>query len=431
MTARRLLPIAVRGVGTAEIESLPSYIHRLAHNHGVYVGELLRFSERQIKNASDYHGWDFNMPKYIRNHEMLRSNQLSRGLVDMLEYLTCQNLNGTWAAFINNALNLSKEELLEGFRWCPECLAEMEKLKEEPYFKLSWHFRAVKVCPIHRSSLLSVCEYCGCEQTSYRKQYDLGHCQECGEPLSKRRVKLEASDVVPSWEDTAQDVVDLIRDVQNEEYCSISSDGVVRSIDQLFDYYWRNNREADFYQLLDRDRLLAVIFHQNTLSLNDVRKLAFRLGVNLIDLISGNADKVSQRLEIGNFCAFPKSFLDSSVRQSKDHKAIERKLKKVAVGKIPLSLKATAKKLDVSVGYLEYRFPDIVRKIVDRYKEYSEKEHLHKIYHAQRKALDYFLDSNGELMKSRKKAYKELRQETGLPKWVLIDAIQRTYRALN
>jgi len=45
--------------------------------------------------------------------------------------------------------------------------------------------------------------------------------------------------------------------------------------------------------------------------------------------------------------------------------------------------------------------------------------------------LDFFLkDKYAKYSKSRKQAYKVLREETGLPKFILKDAIQTAYSAL-
>lgn len=84
------------------------------------------------------------------------------------------------------------------------------------------------------------------------------------------------------------------------------------------------------------------------------------------------------------------------------------------------------------MGYLEYRFPIQVNEISARYKHFKQVEHLGKLYLAQRRSLEYFLsESEGNAPKSRKQAYRLLKEETGLPKWVLKNAIQTAYAALQ
>ncbi len=428
----KLFPIEVRGQGTAEIESLPSYIHRLAYRHGVYVGELVRFADRQINRDPTYEGEQHILPRYIQNQDILRTNQLTEYIVCMFEHLTSQSLSGTFASFISVSFNRSSQELLKGFRWCPECIGDMLRQEEEPYFKLIWQFQAIKSCAIHRTSFLQHCAECGCDQTTYKKRRHLGACQECGMSLSFRKVNIELNELTSSWEDTGQDVIDLVRDIQKLGMTQLPPDGLVNSVDELFDYYWKQDNEEDFYRLLSRDQLLSVVNNRKALCLNDARKLAFRLGISLYDLISGNAVNVTQMLNIEDFCHFPKSFLQTSERQKRNHESVLRGLNGLSKSDSePLSLKATARHLGVSVGYLEYRFPTQVKRITTRYKHFKQVEHLKKIYLAQRRSLEYFVSaSEGVAPKSRKQAYRQLKEETGLPKWMLKKAIQTAFDAL-
>lgn len=430
-----LLPIAVQGGGTADIESLPSYIHRAAYHHGIYVGELIRFSDRQVRTDPTYRGRLEKIPSYIQNHEILRNNKLSHYLVDMFEHLTRQTLSGTYASVINSAFTRSSSEILKGFRWCPECLDEMAALGEVPYFKLIWQFQAVKSCPIHRSQLMQECDFCGCRQTGYKKTRNLDLCQQCGKSLAIRKRKTNVSNIAPSWEEHGQDILELIKDIQQYGEGSLPENGIVQSVSQLFDYYWRQNKEDIFYELLCRDKLLSVIHYGRSLCLNDSRKLSFRLGISLYDLISGNAINATPLLGIDNYCPFPNSFRNPIQREVRNHKFILQELKKLSSSKnehVPLSLKATARKLGVSIGYLEYRFPTQVKEITSRYKQFRQAEKLKKIYLAKKRSLEYFLsESERTAPKSRKQAYRLLKEETGLPKWVLKKAIQAVFMALK
>lgn len=428
----RLFPIAVCGSGTAEVESLPSYVHRLAFKHGIFVGELLRFVVRQAGGDAAYQGHITVLPRRINVHDILRSNALANSLVAILEHMTRQCLQGTTVSLFNGPLTTSRGELHKGFRWCPECLAEMELMGEESYFKLIWQFRAVLACPIHRSPLLQVCEHCGCDQTSYVKRRPLGLCQDCGEPLSKRGRKLSTQHLSRCWQDIGRDILELLADLVRYGYSSIPVDGVFRSLDQLFDHYWRQRREDDFYQLLDRDQLLNVVHNEKTLCLNSARKVAFGLGISLYDLLSGNAARTTAALDFGGFCPLPPSFMETSERFTRDHEAILQKLRLLAADDAePLSLKATARLLNVSVGYLEYQFPVQVRHVVDRYKAFLAEQQLQKRRLAQELALRYFVEGFGDVPKSRKQAYRAIRQETGLPKFLLKEAIQLVYQALT
>ncbi|PIQ40060.1 MAG: hypothetical protein COW58_08075 [Thalassolituus sp. CG17_big_fil_post_rev_8_21_14_2_50_53_8] len=69
--------------------------------------------------------------------------------------------------------------------------------------------------------------------------------------------------------------------------------------------------------------------------------------------------------------------------------------------------------------------------IIEKRKAYEEEQRLKTIYRAQAAALKYFISEKyAEAPKSRKQACRRLREETGLPKWVLKKAIQTAYGAL-
>jgi hypothetical protein len=427
--APKLLPIQVRGRGTAEIESLHSYIHRSAYHHNVFVGVLLKYMDREIKRDSDFPGHIGCLPSYIHHQDILRKNSLSDYLIDSFGYLTCQSLRGTNASFLNAQLNMSRGELSSGFRWCPECMAEMMELGEEPYFKLIWQFRAIQGCPIHRTSLVRACVNCGCTQNSYQRVSHLGKCQQCSSSLRRKPRK----NPIRQLTDNATDLIQLVYDWQMFSDQHISPYGVSISLNKLLDSYRLQNKEEDFYRLLSRGRLLSAANRKTKLSLSDARKLSFQLGISLFDLISGNAANTSQRFDLSDSHDFPSSFSHASVRDVKDHKSVLKNLKELSESDVaPMSLKSTAKKLGVSVGYLEYRFPAQVRLIVNRYQSYLDRDHLRKVYLAQTRALQYFLDvSENRAAKSRKHAYKQIREETGLPKWILKKAIQTAYQAMT
>ena len=234
---------------------------------------------------------------------------------------------------------------------------------------------------------------------------------------------------------TGHDVLQLVSDLQQYGYSSLPENGLVTSVNLLFDHYWRLDKEDKFYELLSRDKLLSVVHYGHSLCLNDARKLSFRLGISLYDLISGNAANTTPLLGIDDYCPFPDSFRDPVRREVRDHGAILQKL--IALndsdqGDEPMSLKATARWLGVSVGYLEYRFPVQVKAITARYNHFKQVDHVQKLYLAQRRSLEYFLsESEGCAPKSRKQAYRLLKEETGLPKWVLKNAIQTAYTALQ
>ncbi|MBL4882156.1 MAG: TniQ family protein [Oleispira sp.] len=427
-----LFSVKLMGRGTAEIESLPSYIHRCSIAHGSNVGSLLQTVERLIPNTHLCLKGKLKA-KNFKPHDLVRPGKLVDELVYSFSEATGEPLDSSVLWILNTVLGRSQGEVVKGFRWCPECFGEMQRLGFESYFKLIWHMSSVAACHIHRTPLIQRCEACDCDQTSYKKVTDIGYCQECGESLSIRISGIDSDQLISSWEDLGNDVVQLFHELSLVDARSLPEDGPYKSVNDLLDYYWRIDREDIFYGALTRDQMIALSCRDKSISMLTARRIAFRLGVPLFAFIAGEASQTSGVLDHGLFCTLPEGYLDVKHKARKDHVDILKKLE-CAINEIEIPI--TAKKLcqlaGVSTGYLAYRYPQIYKDVVQRRKNYDEEEHLKAIYRAQAAALEYFFQERyADQPKSRRQAYKQLREETGLPKWTLKNAIQIAYEALN
>lgn len=192
-----LIPVTLFGAGTAEVESFPSYLHRIAYDHGVYVGVLIRYLYRNEK-LSGLNDLAMEEPKYLHPNELVRPFGTTNMLVGLFERATGQHLATSTLQFLNGPSGRSAGEVVEGFRWCPECFREMIALGHQPYFKLIWHMSAVKACLIHRTPLASECQSCGSSQKTYIRKFPIEYCQSCSVSLAKRQIKLMHSDIYAS-----------------------------------------------------------------------------------------------------------------------------------------------------------------------------------------------------------------------------------------
>lgn len=427
-----LFSIPLMGDGTAEVESLPSFLHRCAVAHGNDVGPFIQTVDRLLPNSRLCIADTFRA-KHTKPHDLVRPGKLTDSIVVALSQATGQKLDSSVLWVLGNTLSRSANEVVKGFRWCPECLAESQSLGLESYFKLIWHMSSVKACHIHRTPLIQECQLCGCDQASYRKKYDIGFCQDCGQSLAMRKHKVTDGDLMASWEDLGNDVVQLFRDLSKVDPRRLSEDGPYKSINDLMDYYWKVEREDIFYAALNRDELISLAYRHKKISLLTARRVAFKLGIPLYAFLAGEASQISGILDYGVLCTLPDGYLDVEHKVPKNHAAVVQKIKSILnTQKTPLSARCVCEKAGVSTGYLVYRYPVLYKEIVKRRKEYEEEQHLKTIYKAQAIALNYFFGERySEAPKSRKQAYCQLREETGLPKWILKKAIQNAYRALN
>ncbi|MFC3679108.1 TniQ family protein [Bacterioplanoides pacificum] len=432
MSPHPLFKLDLMGKGTAEVESLPSYLHRCAIAHSCDVGQLMTIAD-QLVDGSGLCLKESGKPRYTKPHELVRSGKLADLFIHSLGWATGEQLDSSVIWVLRTTLGVSANEVVKGFRWCPECFADNEKLGIPAYFKLIWHMSSVTACHIHRTPLVQQCEFCGCNQIHYKKTRELGFCQECGVSLSKRREEIDRCDLASSWEDIGNDIVELFGDLASVKPGSLPEDGPYKSINDLFDYYWKINREDVFYETLTRDEMIALAYKQKKVSMLTARRVAFRLGIPLYAFLAGEAASISGVLNHGMLCTLPDGYLDVNHKAPKNHIAILKEVTEIiSDSEVPLTAKAVCKRAGISTGYMAHRYPALYSSIVDKRKDYNQEQRLKKRYRAQAAALEYFVgDEYSASTKSRNHAYKTLREKTGLPKWELERAIEAAYRALS
>lgn len=209
--------------------------------------------------------------------------------------------------------------------------------------------------------------------------------------------------------------------------------GVKKSLQLIYKHYLWDGRFEEIESILPPGSLSHLLNTKQPVSLKVARRFAYRLGISLLELMSGQAHQTSAVLNSHWLCQLPPDFMEVKSRKKKDHLAIMRRITRLRQkATYPLPLSQIARASDVSVGYLEYRCPSLVRQIVAEHQRHIDKERTKVIQSAQLAAMKFFLeDQSTSSHKSRKEAYRVLRVETGLPKFVLKRAIEEAYRALH
>lgn len=421
-----LFPVHLEASGTSDVESLASYMHRLAYEHGVYVGELIRYVLGAERGHAPGQGF------YRKPQELVRPSHSTKCLSAEVGRSTSQSLMCSMLWFLDRPLSLSAEETCEGFRWCPSCFREMASVGQSPYFKLIWHMSALTHCQIHGRRLESLCPRCGVDQSTYKKQYPLDRCQHCSAALWQSQVVQR--DVKPddSWRRDCNDIIRLFEDLTSCEPGSLPDRGAQLSLERIFDHYWKHDMESELYALIPRDSLLAALHSPEKMSLTVARRFAYQLGVPLFSFISGEAAQCPGVLSANWTCQIPPSFMNIRHRQSRDHQKIRKSLLRyLTSNEVPPSLPDIARQLGTSCGYLEYRFRVVTEKLRAVRKKALVEERQKMLIFARSEVAEFFFhEMEGSNPLSRKEAYRQLKAKTGLPKWVLKGAIQDVYNAL-
>ena len=117
-----LFPIELEGAGTCDVESLASYVYRVAYEHGIFVGELLRHINKQTSALTHLDTEAQPVPAFLKPAEMVRNNRSSAAIQGALEKLTGLELSQSRLLFMTSDIGRSPNEVAPGFRWCPECM---------------------------------------------------------------------------------------------------------------------------------------------------------------------------------------------------------------------------------------------------------------------------------------------------------------------
>ena len=182
----RLFCLEPLGLGTPFVESLTSYITRLADAHSIHLRLLIK-SELLPQLFKLAHGHDgqssYNdlTPFWERSGCLNGISTTTDQWVQTLELLTKQtNLRILtmlpWAGAISHRGLYRKTQA-----WCSACYEEWREAEEPIYQPLLWALEPIKVCPRHQIQLQERCPFLDCQksQTFLAPRAQLGYCTHC------------------------------------------------------------------------------------------------------------------------------------------------------------------------------------------------------------------------------------------------------------
>jgi DNA-binding phage protein len=172
----RLHALAPIGTGTSQVESLLSYLCRLAVSHSVSLAALSRrIATMAGHEFSEKYDWHLSSINGIGEAAYDWSATLSALTgVQKLDRLTLL----PWRGVIAQSGLMAKTS-----RWCPACLQEDLATTGTPYFRLAWDVSAVAACVRHRIKLVNTCPNCSRTDARHKSAYVIpGWCAhaDCG-----------------------------------------------------------------------------------------------------------------------------------------------------------------------------------------------------------------------------------------------------------
>lgn len=183
-TRSRLFQLEPIGVGTPYVESLTSYLARLAEAHTLLLGDLVA---KEIKTIipKTYKSRDLFCTKHP-NGTANSIGAVARYLLLALEKLTLRK-DLQDLTFLKWSQVFSQRNLINPVRkWCPVCYQEQYEKNNLLYEHLLWFFKIVKICPLHNVSLAYSCPHCHQLLPSLARTSRPGYCSNCEQWLGSK-----------------------------------------------------------------------------------------------------------------------------------------------------------------------------------------------------------------------------------------------------
>jgi transcriptional regulator with XRE-family HTH domain len=384
----RLYNLKPIGIGTPLVESLTSYVSRLANAHSVLLRTLV--TDEILPNLNRSHLYQESQPVYDHLTTFWKRSAMLNGTcstagnwVNTIEKLTQRNdLRFLTMLTFSNVLSL-RELIRPTQAWCPLCYEEWRKTGQVIYQPLIWQLSVIDNCPQHQTPLHLHCPFidCGRSLSPLAPRYQLGYCTQCdrwlGNPLQP-----ETCQTINSYEQEWQiwmgqalgkllaTVPDLPAIPCQERFATIISTHVHRAMEGNFSEFAR-----------------CVRFHRRTVwewakglqvpRLDALLQICSYFGITPIDLLTGNFHEIAQ---IKKDIFGKKPLTERPHRQFRQFEAekLRDALEQVLQSEEypPPSMREVAQRLNYDQSHLRKHFPDLCKAISARYLAYQQGRRL-------------------------------------------------------
>lgn len=289
----------------------------------------------------------------------VRAVSLATGRTD-LERTTLLALHGVADGKCHRALKSSRF-------WCPACMEEAVRGDQAHYDRLLWCLRAVGRCPLHKVMLASCCPSCGIVQRHYSASGSTLLCWKCGRLLLTRPKQWEVRQEALFGERDCCELVSAIASGRLERgqpgAFKTFSDEVVATVEP---YIFRKAIYTERVELRDFD--VRFWKTRGPPHLETMLRRCHATGVSIVAVLEDplGAARHASQLELTRHNV-PHT---TKPRRSQElgiliRNELIRLLALPSTEHLP-SLGSFACEYGVSVGYIRYREPELVKNLCNR-----------------------------------------------------------------
>lgn len=348
-----LYNIEPKGLGTKDVESLTSFIGRLAEAHCVRVSSLINKYIKPVVNASKEQRF-----LYDRHATSLNGfGEVSSTTVEVLQNLT--KVSGLSQLTMMKFEHLiSKVRLLKNHKaWCPHCLEEMKIRKQQIYEKLNWVININTYCSTHQVLLEDKCPVCCKQQPILTPSMRNGYCYSCHNWLGRREIIKE--EAVTKYEVMIESTVSkMLKDLNKLNSSRVTlSESLLEIKERLF----RKPKKTFCTEILkiQYSNYLHFINYNKHPSLNTIVKISIFFNLPIIDIVNKSI-KFKE-------CDFTEPFhlSPSNKKTIMNVELVRKQVEKMLDNEenFPISLQEVGAEVGFSYQTLTFHLPDLCNRI--------------------------------------------------------------------
>ncbi|MBE7096918.1 TniQ family protein [Bacillus cereus] len=278
-------PLEAKGIGTMYVESLTSYIGRLALEHNVSVKSLIKdimkgCLDNNLSGRSSYYNYNLNLNGNNDMVEKFVEALAQKSFNNKLKYHTII----PFKKIINHKGVFKQSE-----HWCNKCYREMKSRNESFYEPLIWHFSEVKICLKHQTRLIKapLCKNCKNEQKVFKRHCGV-YCSKCYKSLTLYRLNkdLIMSDEELNWQKwLIKNIGELLEITSSHKQESFAINRLPIIINESLKKIFNNN-ERLFAEYLDLHSFSFLKLNNeiSRVSFKSLIKLSYCTSINLVEI---------------------------------------------------------------------------------------------------------------------------------------------------
>ena len=353
------------GVGTPYVESLTSYISRLAYAHNMNPGLLIsNYLAPTLKKEYLMNG-KTGVRFYKKSHYLNSIGDNAKEFVDVLSQMTgvleLRSLTMLPWARVIPGLGLMKENRA----WCPDCYNEWHEKGETLYEPLLWTLEEAKVCPIHRKPLITNCVNGNCSDALpvLVRRSKPGYCPRCEAFLGRVMPKNSNKDINQEYYFWVS--LQLGNLLAKGAYTTLEPKDVNGTIKDCVNSYFGGNI-TEFARAVDITKTTVWGWYNRKCmpSITHLLKVCYLLSIEIVNFLEGRVEDQTLEKQFGDLKSKP-----NNKRTSRPFdEVMVRSLMEVAEHEYPPpSLEAVARGIEVDKKLLYRHYPDLCKEISSRF----------------------------------------------------------------